>query len=100
MSVQQIISLIDETLEEIQGDKYRTMNESARVDQIQMILDRLRKKMLDLKIKKREIQHSEKRKREIQNERERKQRERDRKSRESERRRQQLKKKSSDEKTI
>lgn len=100
MSVNQIICLIDEVLEEIHGVKYQTMSESARIDQIQTTLDRLRKKMLDLKIEKRKVQQSEKRKREIENERNQRQRERDRKRRESERRRQQLKKKSSDEKKI
>lgn len=100
MSVKQVIYVIDEVLEEIHGAKYQTMSESARIDQIQKILDRLSKKMLDLKIEKRKVQQSEKRKREIENERDREQRERDRSRRESERRRQQLKKKSSDEKKI
>lgn len=92
-----LIRVLDDMLQEVQGSKYRALNESDSIDQITAVIDRLKQKILEKTTEKHQMQQIENRKKEIEAERDRKRRDRVQKQSESERRRAQLHKKSADE---
>lgn len=98
MTINEVFRLLEDTLEEVLVSEYQTMSESVRIDQIQTIIDRLKKKIIDLNSDKRKIQQSEKRDKERLRQSDRRRRDSERKKRESERKQKELERKRSQKK--